>query len=80
MKDYGGYTEINFNFFVSNEDLDKLAECLPYFKEFTLEDGSRPCENYSLEDLFKLAMRDGSYSYVAKMIHLYRWKAGLEEL
>lgn len=72
------YKTVSVDFLLDSEMVARLEESLPFWQSYQSQDGSYPFSGWSVEDLFRIMMEEGSTPYIKSKIHYYRWRAGLE--
>lgn len=61
-------------FLLSEKQMERLESLLPYWQQYVNDDGEKPFENMTLQELFQEIMSAGSYKIIDARLELEEWR------
>lgn len=61
-------------FLLSEKQMERLERLLPYWQQYVNDDGEKPFENMTLQELFQEIMSAGSYKIIDARLELEEWR------
>lgn len=71
------YKKFAVTFYLDEREQKALEELLPFYQNYIAEDGSRPCSEWTIENVFQSVMELGSTHIIAKKIQEMQFRQEL---
>lgn len=73
-------TELTFEYLATEREVKALEELLAIWQQYEKPDGTFPCKDWNLQNVFQAIMTDGSRFLVSKQIKNDQFRNGLIDI
>lgn len=71
------YRQVAVEFTINERQQKALEELLPYWQQYTGEDGDNPFKDWTIDDLFNIMMQTGISKVISAKIKEHQFRQGM---